>query len=146
MIVIGRDREIAEWVGQRLKTNFVEFRAIGLAYRGKLIAGVVYHNYRPPKNIEMSIASDSPRWATRSSLNVFFSYPFQQLGCSRVTAITDAGATHTRNFLERLGFVQEGLLRDGNPEDDAVIYGLLKRECRWIHGKERLRSAPSARP
>ena len=131
--IFGHDREISSWVGERLDTVFPpDVVAIGLARKGKIIAGVVYHNYRPPKNIEMSIAADSPRWGGKSTLEVFFNYPFKQLGCSRVTAITDAGNQHTRDFLTRLGFVQEGVLRDANPDDDAVIYGLLKTECKWV--------------
>ncbi len=133
MLVFGHDREIAHWVGEQLESEFdPTAKAIGVAREGKLICGVVYHNYRPPKNIEMSIASINPRWATKQNLQTFFNYPFLQLGCSRVTVITDAGNVKVQKFLERLGFQREGLLRDANPDDDAVIYGILKSECKWI--------------
>ena len=37
-----------------------------------------------------------------------------------------------REFLIRLGFVLEGTMRRGFTNDDCVIYGMLREECRWI--------------
>ena len=134
----GHDKEIAHWVGAHLDNQAWGewFKAIGLAHNGKIIAGVVYHNYRPPQNIEMSIATISPRWASREPLAMFFGYPFLQLKVPRVTAITGAKDEKVRAFLERLGFVHEGTLREGHPDDDAVIYGLLRSECEYLNGQE----------
>ena len=129
----GFDNQVAEWVRIELgmDVGFKDFSAIGITDGERIIAGVVYSNYRHP-NIEMSIASISPRWATRRILKALFSYPFEQLGCNRVTGIVDKDAVSTRRFDERLGFVHEGTMREGNPAGDAEIYGMLKRECKWL--------------
>lgn len=78
------------------------------------------------------MASTDPRWATRSILKAAFGYPFVQLPCVRLTAYTGKNMPHVRQFLERLGFQQEGIVRRGFADDDAVIYGMLKEECKWI--------------
>lgn len=131
-ILFGYDREIAAWVGDRLDCDFpVDSRSLGFIRNNKIIGGVVFHNYRG-SNIEASIASISPRWATKNVLRIIFSYPFVQLGAHRLTALTDAGNQPVRVFLERLGFVHEGTMREAHPEDDAAIYGMLSHECKWI--------------
>jgi RimJ/RimL family protein N-acetyltransferase len=139
--IFGMDEEISYWVSKQLndEDGFGYCpRAIGLEDKGRIIAGVVYHNARLPMNIEMSIASISKKWCTRKNLEMFFNYPFLQLNLPRVTAITGENESHTRDFLERLGFVHEGTLREGHPDCDAVIYGLLRKECKWVkNGQER---------
>lgn len=131
-MIYGYDAEIAHWVAQRLGVNgFGPSRAIGVAIDGEIAAGVVYFNCRH-KNLEMAIASTTPKWATRQTLKHFFAYPFITQGCTRVTALVDRHEHEIRRFDERLGFVKEGVLRDAHPTGDAVIYGMLKHECKWI--------------
>lgn len=142
MILYGYDAEVIEWVGNQLECEFERTaRAIGAVKNGKIIAGVVYHNYRPPYNIEMSIASISPKWATKRNLGHFFRYPFNQLGLPRVTAIVSAKAESVQKFLERLDFIKEGEMRNAHPDGNAFIYGLLREDCKYIeapNGEEKL--------
>ncbi|MBL4680858.1 MAG: GNAT family N-acetyltransferase [Pseudomonadales bacterium] len=132
-LLYGEDGLVEEWVRNQLDMNsgFGECTAIGAVYKDRLIAGVVYYCYRHP-NIEMAIAAISPRWATKTTLRAFFEYPFDQLGCNRVTVLVDSDKAQVRRFDERLGFIREGTLREANPNGDAEIYGMLKNECRWI--------------
>lgn len=133
-LLLGYDREIAEWVRGQLDMSggFGDCSAIGIVKDDKLVAGVVYYNHRPP-GIEMAIASTTPKWCTRKILFHLFDYPFNQLGVRRITALVDSTNQPVRAFDERLGFVHEGTLRQGHPNDDAEIYGMLKSECRWIN-------------
>ena len=160
-MLVGHDAAVARWVGEQLDIkDFGPCAAIGICDGplrhvvptdrngracasvvtvpdGPLIAGVVYNNYRE-SNIEMTIASTSPHWCKRGILRALFRYPFEQIGCRRVTAIADCMNVHVRGFLSRLGFLQEGEMRrayrNGN---DAVIYGMLREECSWIGDKDR---------
>lgn len=102
-----------------------------MVHKGRLIAGVVFFCYRPP-SIEMAIASISPKWVTRTVARHVFDYPFNQLGCKRITVTVDVDKHDVRRFDERIGFVQEGILKEAHPNGDAVIYRMLKSECRWI--------------
>jgi RimJ/RimL family protein N-acetyltransferase len=129
-------QNIANWVADRIPhvTDFENATTIGVTSdSGIPIGAVVYHDYRD-KGVQLSCASDSPRWLSKSVLNSIFKYPFEQLECMRVTALAPSRNSHTRKFLEKLGFVQEGVMRKGFLEDDCVVYGMLRDECEWIKG------------
>ncbi len=136
-LIIGQDAVISRWVGDRVGiASFGHCTAIGIAGTAGLIAGVVYNNYREGVGLEATIASTSPRWCNRATLAAIFGYPFDQVGCRRLTAITERKNQPVRAFLCRIGFREEGLLRHGFPSDDAVVYGMLREECRWLRTKE----------
>lgn len=137
-LVYGQDAEVARWVAARAphaENGFEKYVAIGIEEGGELIAGCVYNDYRGHA-MHVSIASSTPRWANKKTLRAFFGYPFEQLQVGRLTAYTGKSMTGVRGFLERLGFVQEGELRKGFADDDCVIYGMLRDECRWISEKD----------
>jgi hypothetical protein len=137
-LLVGYDEAIARWVTSRLGLpDFEPCIAIGITRGADLIAGVVYAAYCQA-NIEMTIASASPAWCTRAVLKSLFWYPFEQLGCHRVTAITEGKNRPVREFLLRLGFQEEGVMRRSYLSGaDAVIYGMLREECRWLSADRR---------
>jgi RimJ/RimL family protein N-acetyltransferase len=136
-LLVGYDVEIADWVGKRLDiTNFGPCTTLGIADEDGLIAGIVFNNYRSAIGMEASIASTSPRWCSRGTLAAIFGYVFDQVGCRRLTATTEAKNQPVRAFLCHLGFREEGLLRHGFPQDDAVIFGMIREECRWLRTRE----------
>ncbi len=131
-LLLGYDDEVSQWVANQLGiTRFVEYSAIGVISNNTILAGIVFYNYRHP-NIEASIASINPRWCSRKILKLVFDYPFNQLGCTRVTVHVDSNNKIVQKFDERLGFVHEGTMRKAHGDTDAEIYGMLKSECRWI--------------
>lgn len=133
-LVYGRDGEVARWVQERAphaQNGFRDFVAIGIERDGRLVAGVVYNEFRG-HSIHASIAASTPKWASKKTLEGIFAYPFVQLNVRRITVYTGKNMSHVRQFLERLGFQQEGIVREGFADDDAVIYGMLKEECKWI--------------
>lgn len=142
-LVFGWDRAVSRWVGDRVDIEeFGPCRTIGIADDRGLIAGVVYNHFDPP-DIRATIASTTPAWGSRTSLRAIFAYPFIQLGCGRITAVTESKNQPSQAFLCRLGFRQEGILRQRFTTGDAVIYGLLRDECRWL---ERRANEPSSSP
>jgi len=132
-LVLGEDATVAAWVAARIpgRVEFKDMRAIGIERAGVPVGGVVYHEYRG-NDIQMSCAATTIRWLDKGVLRALFAYPFVHLKCDRVSAYTGVDATHTRQFLERLGFVQEGVVRRGFEEGDCVLYGMLVEECKWI--------------
>lgn len=134
-LVLGHDAEVADWVAGRIPhvTGFKDMAAIGIERDGDLVGGVVYHEYRG-NDIQMSCAAISPRWLTEGFIRALFVYPFVTLKCDRVSSFTPKGNTHTRRFLEKLGFEEEGNMRRGFVDDDCILYGMLKEECKWIKG------------
>lgn len=133
MLIFGHDRALAHWAGARIGiADFGPCAAIGVAHRNEIVAAAIYHAYRHP-NIEVTFVTSSPRWASPGAVRAILRYPFVQLGCRRVTAITEAMNQPARAFLCRLGFQQEGYHPDALPSGDAVTYGLLAHAAaRWI--------------
>ena len=133
MIIYAPKRVLLEWAGQRLGiSDFGNAAAIGVLRRGEIAAVAVFNNYRHPA-IEISFVMENPRWATREAIRAIFRFPFVQLECKRLTAVTEATNQRARAFLCRLGFKEEGYHPDALPTGDAVTYGLLAADAsRWL--------------
>lgn len=149
-IVLHRDAEIIAWVRERSpdplvrEYGFGPCSAIGVSDGVKLVAGVVYHEYRG-HSIQLSMASESPRWCTRRTLRALLGYPFKQLHVARITACTAKSNTALRSLVDRLSFRLEGTIRCGlDGKQDLLIYGLLREEAeQWITDHEK-RTASTA--
>lgn len=133
MLLFGCDRELAHWAGDQLGLKFVgPNTSIGVAHQGKIVAAAIFSNFQPP-NIEITFVTSSPRWASNGAVRAILRYPFVQLGCERLTAITEATNQPARAFLCRLGFKQEGCHPAYFPSGDAISYGMLKVDAaKWI--------------
>lgn len=145
MIIYHQDQALKRWAGEILGvSDFGPSRTIGVWRQGRIVAVVVYHQFRYP-SIEASIASIDPRWASRSVIREILRYPFVTLGCKRITAITEATNQRARAFLCRLGFHEEGIHPDTFETGDAVSYGLLRKDAaRWLAEEDTCVPIPSA--
>ncbi len=147
-LILDQSPAVAAWVAARIPqmagaADFGPATAIGVVSEdGDALGGVVFHNYQPRfRNIEVSFASETPRWLTRNLIRQILAYPFDQLACQRLTAITPKKARAARAFLDHFGFKREGVVRRGFGADDAVISGMLRREweqSRWARRQARL--------
>jgi len=121
---------LARWVSERIP-NFTPSNFYTMAFfeKGVGIRGVVlYHNYRNT-DIEIVFAGEG-NWAQRDLINMALRYPFT-IGCRRITAICRKDNLAARKLVQRLGFRQEGKLRNAEPDGtDLFIYGLLNGENR----------------
>lgn len=100
---------------------------------GTPLAGVVFHDFHPQyRSVSMSIAADSPKWLSKPIISGIMAYPFTQLGAGRITAITAPreSAASIWRFLLKFGFSQEGRVRKGLGDADAIVWGLLASEWR----------------
>jgi len=139
---LGHDEIVSKWVAQRIPhvSEFENMKTIGVMSDDDVpIGAVVYHEFRG-NDIQMSCAAESKRWLSKGVLAALFDYPFNYLKCIRVTAMTPSRNIGTRSFLEKVGFIQEGIMRKGFIDDDCVVYGMLRNECKWIerdnHGQK----------
>ena len=131
-LIYGYDEAVSRFVAGELGAqSFGDCRAIGIALGNELVGGVVYNVYRG-YCVEMSIATTTPKWCTRSVLRALFHYPFNVLGCKRITVLVDVDNEDVRRFDERLGFIYEGTLKEGHPSGDCAIYRMLRDECKWL--------------
>lgn len=133
MLVTGADPIAREYLAARIpdyapNPNETVILAVN---RGGVSGAVAYEGWTGP-NIIMTCAGHG-NWLTPGNLAGFFWYPFDQLGCARVTAMIHRKNKASRTLVEKLGFKVEGVLRKAAPTGgDIIIYGLLREDCRWL--------------
>jgi hypothetical protein len=122
---------VSEKTGCELRPDM--FQALALINdNGDFCGGVTISEYRG-YDCQISCAVETSVVWRDSVIRGVFDYVFNQLRCVRCTCMTKKNNKRTRDFLERLGFVLEGRIRrgfDGNA--DALVYGLLASECRYL--------------
>lgn len=142
-LIFGHDDRVAKWVAKRIPgmdvgSAFGPYTAIGVAADdGYPLAGFIYHRFRG-FDVEISGAAQSPRWAQRGVIHALLQYPFEQMGCVRVTMLTAKKNKRARRLIRYLGFIEEGThpaAYDGHL--DACSYGLMREA--WRAGKFGLR-------
>jgi RimJ/RimL family protein N-acetyltransferase len=124
---------IVEWVKARqpLMPNWHDAVAIGLQQAdGELVGGVVYENFGLA-DVNMHVCGEG-NWLTREFLIRVFYYPFIECKLRRVTALVASRNQQTLRFCSSLGFQYEGRARHALPDDDVIIFGMLRAECRFI--------------
>ena len=142
-LIFGHDERVAKWTAKRIPgmeitESFGPYTAIGIAAEdGYPLAGFIYHRFRG-FDVEISGSAQSPRWAQRGVIHALLHYPFEQMGCVRVTMLMAKRNKKARRLSKFLGFVEEGthpMAYDGHY--DACSYGLLRDV--WRVGKFGLR-------
>lgn len=148
--VFGQDEIVARWIADRVRdANYIpETKAIGVARDRQLIAGVGYYNMTTC-DIRMVVAAEpGSRWLSKSMLEIFFGYVFYApplgLGLRRATAIIHRKNKKSREFNRKIGWVEEGCHKHAFPDGDAISYGMIAEDCRWIKHELRERQ-PSTR-
>jgi RimJ/RimL family protein N-acetyltransferase len=128
-VLYGDDAAVMKFVSERVPGTHYGFgnaKALGVIRNGKMVGGVVFHNFRG-HDIEMSGAFDDPRWCLPQTLRTLFAYPFVQLGCARMTTITSRANHRARKIDKGLGFKLEGVIRKGwDGDNDALVFGHVK--------------------
>lgn len=132
MLLYG-EKAVTIWAGKRLGiSDFGPAQSIGVIRRGDIVAAAVFHHFRFP-DIEISFCTAHKHWATPQTVRGIMRYPFIQLGCKRLTAITSETNQPTQAFLCRMGFKKEGVHPDVFIDGAAISYGLLRKDAeRWL--------------
>nr|WP_295467466.1 N-acetyltransferase [Mesorhizobium sp.] len=107
-------------------------QAIGHERNGEIVASVVYDTFSTTSCF-MHVASEGRKWNTREFMVVAAAYPFVQCRFPRVSAIVAATNRLSLVFVQHYGFKPEGVLREAGPGgEDIRLFGMLRRECRWL--------------
>ncbi len=120
---------------------------LAIRYRGEL-AGVIGYHYWDWTTGKTEIGYWlAPRHERKGimtrSCGALVDYAFESLGLNRVEIRAAVGNVRSRAIPERLGFHQEGILREGERTADGpadqVVYGLLRAERHTaVRGPRRL--------
>ena len=138
LILVGERERVRDFVCSRIRDCAVtdRYEALGAVDQdGTIIGGFVFYDWRraPGGGDIMLAAAGSGPWVTRGNLRAWFSYPFVQLGCNRMSSVVAKSNRLSRDMTERLGFRREGCVRGSfGPGRDGILYGLLAQECNFI--------------
>lgn len=132
-LLIGADDLVGTWVHTRLDSRWIPGRgnAIGIIEDGKIVVGWTYSDYNRV-NVVLDVVAEAKNWATPGFLYYFFSYPFDQLKCKRVTSPVSIANKHCQQFVEWLGAKHEFTMKDACVDGDVMIYKMTRDECRWL--------------
>ena len=133
MIVVGE--VVARWVAEKTGSNWTHLcRGVGLALHGQLVAGIMYDAFTG-SSIAMHSRVDDPRKVNREWLFSIFDYPFNQLGCKRVTGLVSSANLRAQRTNEHLGWKRETVLKDYFLDGDGIVYVMRQEDCRWLNFK-----------
>lgn len=111
------------------------FEVVSVTRVGRPMGAIMYLNYRGT-SIEM-IGAGEPGWLTRGSLRAMFGYPFLQLKCWTVIVNVKRSNVKSRKLVQKLGFVELGVIESGpSKSDDVILYKMTRDRCIWLGGME----------
>lgn len=130
------DYEIAEWLSERIPYVRHLEPCRGIAFRrrdsGEIVYAGAFNEFRG-RDVQYHAACDDPAVLTRSRIRLLFQYPFEQLGVERISCVIAASNKRSRRVVEGLGWKLEGTIRRFYADDeDGLLFGILKSECKWI--------------
>jgi ribosomal-protein-serine acetyltransferase len=111
---------------------------IGIWYQGKLAGAIRYHEIdRANRSTELGYwlgAEFESKGLVTTACQVMIDRAFNELGLNRVVISCATENQRSRAIAEKLGFTQEGILRQSDWLDDRfvdqVVYGILASEWR----------------
>ena len=132
--------DFSDWILERMPVKNGKPRwyyTIGIGNEKKLLGAVILFDY-DGANVYFGGVSDGAKyWLNKRIIGEIADFIFNHLGCVRVTARTQPENTKARRMLESIGFVCEGIMRQGYGNKDMLIYGILQSEAeRWMKRKE----------
>ena len=124
---------LRDWLCQRLEIPRLQqdSKTIAVIDEARILAVVAYSAFNG-HDCQVSVAGEG-HWLSRYTIPVFFKYPFNQLGCRRMTAFCRDSNDRVQRFAVKFGFKREGILRSYFEDGaDCHIFGLLKEDCRFL--------------
>jgi len=129
-LLVDDDLRVARWAGEWFGIVFVPpCKAIGFLKGGELVGAAIFNGYTG-NDIELTFIGHG--LLSRRTLRLLAQWAFVAHPCVRATARTRADNTEAIAALTRGGFVQEGRLRKHFGNCDALVFGILKEDCKWL--------------
>jgi RimJ/RimL family protein N-acetyltransferase len=133
-LLYGQDATIEEFVRSvygRADIVFPGGRGIGVQEQGKLIAGIVFHDWNPDAGtIEMSVAAVSSRWLQRKVMAAVARYVFDGAKVQLVIMRTSEANTKACRAAAALGFAAYRIPRLRGIDEAEIIYTMPAEKWR----------------
>lgn len=128
---------VAPWVAMRVPhvDRFGPCQAAVVERNGETAAVVLFHDWNPSaQTMQLSMAADTPRWATRPVVAALFHYAFVTGGANKLWTAVPHDARRVIRFNEGIGLRREAVLRHQfGHKQHAVIFSMLANEWRKSH-------------
>lgn len=122
------NKSVGEFVSRGIfgfPDGFEKYSTAAISLNGKLIAGIVYHNYHPKEGvIELSAFSLSKRWLTKKTIYSILNEPFVSLGCQMLIFRTSSKNDKMLKINRGLGFSEILLPRMRGKNEDEFLFTL----------------------
>lgn len=131
MLIWNRHEDVGAYVQERVGTKiFPPFTTLGVINdQSQITAGIVFNCWTGP-DVELTIANDGGLHRRLIMATAF--YVYHDLKCVRGSITVRKSDQKTYETALKFGFKVEGIKRLGFGDDDAVIMGMMRHECRWI--------------
>ena len=99
-----------------------------------LQAGVIYNSYEPTfGTLQVHLAADTPRWATRAVIKEILGYAFVEVGVNKVWGATPHTLTRVLKFNHGIGFTREGVLAYQYGAQHAVVTRMFAKDYKRFY-------------
>ena len=139
-VFYGDDANVSRWVAERIPhvDDFGPCSALGVVNsKGEPVAGVVFHDYQPKcGTIQISMAANTPRWATKRIIKEILAYPFYQLGVRKVWTATPHTNERAIRFNIGIGLKKEAVLANHFGKEHSVVCRMFRKQYEQLYGKK----------
>lgn len=131
MILVEGDT-VAPFIECRLGIKLSQpYRAFGFMSDDKRPLCAFVFNGMSDANMEMTVYAE-PGGITRGVLRYVANYVFNKGQCRRLTVRTKKRNRRVLKLAPRYGFHYECVAKHYFHDDDAVVFRMLKEDCRWL--------------
>lgn len=128
-------RIVAWYEAQGNSRVFGPYAAIGfLSPNGEIKGAVILINYQHEANIEAHVYV--PRVITKANIKRVYKFVFEELKCTRLTAIPKRSNKKLLKILPKMSFTFNGVLPryyGKDKKDDGIAYGLMPENAKkWM--------------
>lgn len=125
---------LAAWAADRIEAlaggDFGPCQAAAVIRNGAVAAAVVFHDWQDrAQTLQLSMAADTPRWASREVIAGLYAYAFERAGANKLWTATPHTSERVLKFNRGVGMRQEATLRHHfGPKLHAVICSMTRAE------------------
>lgn len=100
-----------------------------------LVAGVIFNQWDPEySTIQVSVAADTPKWATRNVIREILGYAFSEININKVWCLMASTGLRAQRFNAGIGFTREAVLRHHLGQGThAILTSMMAEEYRKFY-------------
>lgn len=132
-IFYGDSPLVKEWMAARFG-QVAPARAhstIALVRNGQIRGAVWLENYNGA-SVMGHVVGDGRRWLTKEFMRAVYHYIFNVLQCKKILGVVREVNLEARRFDEHIGFRQECVIADADPEGALIVYSMRREDCKYL--------------